>query len=88
MMGCKYLGDMQTDHMIPPDRAARAARLYAEVCDRPKVAAVSDVSVCGALARLFLEGRGVPKDPRRAVEYYRKGCAVGDPASCEAAKAP
>jgi TPR repeat protein len=37
---------------------------------------------CGALGALYASGRGVSRDPKRAIELLKKGCDGGDSRSC------
>ena len=41
-----------------------------------------DAKSCGVLGGLYQEGRGVPKDMRRAAKLYEKACTGGEGAAC------
>jgi uncharacterized protein len=47
-------------------------------CDRQSMEA------CNALAEKYASGDGIPKDLKKAVSLYKKGCAAGDRRACAA----
>lgn len=56
----------------------RAAELYTLACDGESLAQ------CVNLAKVYDAGRGVPKDPAKALALYRKACNGGESDGCEA----
>lgn len=58
----------------------RAFELNTTRCD------AADTRHCILLGDTYLEGHGVTKDVKRALELYRRACQMGDPKGCEASK--
>ena len=62
---------------LDPDCAAGNARACGRACDDHSALA------CHALATLYTDGKGVPKDGGRALEFLERACVAGHPESCE-----
>ena len=60
-----------------PDAAEAAAEFLERGCT------LGAVKACGVLGNLAVDGRGVAKDPARALELWRRACDGGDGASCQ-----
>ncbi len=58
---------------------AGAAELYRQACG------MDDGAACALLGSKYTrEGRGVEPDMNRALEYFRRGCDLGNAAACDA----
>lgn len=58
---------------------AGAAELYRQACG------MDDGAACALLGSKYTrEGRGVDPDMNRALEYFRRGCDLGNAAACDA----
>jgi TPR repeat protein len=86
-VGCDQDGDClqlaasyRAGRWVPQD-LSRAARIYAESCDR------GEPFACFAHAAMLEKGRGVPRQRDRAVERYARACDLRLPSACSAAGA-
>ena len=57
-------------------RSKKAAAQYQKACDK------GSAFGCNNLGVLAAEGRGVPKNLRRAEELFKKGCDKGNATAC------
>ncbi|HTJ44649.1 MAG TPA: tetratricopeptide repeat protein [Kofleriaceae bacterium] len=56
--------------------AAKGAALLDQACSQKLAAA------CTVLGFVYLNGRGVPADPKRSLDAYKQGCELGDDDGC------
>lgn len=75
---CELGSTKQCASVAPREKVT--SKYFAET---QKSCQASNPAACSVVADLFLEGRGVPKDRKRAVDAYRKGCAGNNPYSCK-----
>lgn len=75
--GCTNLAvALLADRAAAPETVAEAAGLLERAC-------ASDGAIgCGPLGDLYLRGRGVPANPHRAMELYRRGCSHWSVQAC------
>ncbi|WP_082521409.1 tetratricopeptide repeat protein [Sphingopyxis sp. Root154] len=60
---------------------ARAADLYRQACG------MDDAAACALLGSKYTrEGRGVEPDMNRALEYFQRGCDLGNAVACDAVR--
>ena len=73
--GCRGLADtFRKDGRVSEERRSFAVEVYKCAADY--------TGGCNNMGVAYMAGRGVPADPSRAVELYRKACDAGDMIGC------
>jgi len=62
-------------------RLERAAELFDGICN------AGSATGCSNLGIIYHEGKGVPKDPQRALQLMRRACTAGEERACAVANA-
>ena len=81
----RYVPDGKAVLLPSYEEVARDKQRYALAAKLFETACKGDPTGCSNLATLTAAGKGVAKDPARALSLYQRACEAGDAAGCEQA---
>ncbi|APR88400.1 hypothetical protein A7982_13749 [Minicystis rosea] len=78
---CKRLGNLYIEGLVARDYRPdpRGAVYMRRACE------LDDAEACLYYGDFLQQGRGVARDRPKAIEYFHRACAKGDPQGCDAA---